>query len=561
MSHEEDPSSERPLPRRAAASADAPEAEPASSPRHARRAVKSGASMSGAVGRTASSTLLPGSGLWTTKYRRQGLAISGVVVAILAALAITIAAKPEALRDLAVSPTFLNVVTMILVVGAILWVTNITVTHLLVRPRQPTQAQRIGGGILVGALSLLVALPTFIAAAYVRTSADVVTQIFQSRKSQTRPTLGPDPWKTKPRVNILLLGSDGNRVRDTYNGGIRTDTMILASIETATGNTVLIQLPRNMARAQFPAGSALAERYPDGFYNGNGDDAEYMLNAIYTNVPNAHPDLFTDTDYAGADALKLAFAGTTGVVPDYFMMINIDGIQTLINAMGGVTVNINERLGIGGNDYEPPLGYLEPGPDQHLDGYHAMWYARSRHTSVGGDFSRMARQTCLIQAIVEQANPQTMLTKYEAIASSAKNIVLTDIPQDMLSPMVDLAFRVKDAKINRVLFVQGQDGFVTYDPDFDLMRRRIQLAIGRNEAGTSASPSASTPASPATARATTPAATTPAATNESRPPSDKSASSEEPTAGPSAQPSVDVEPVKDQCAYHPVDPDNSPPKR
>ena len=53
-----------------------------------------------------------------------------------------------------------------------------------------------------------------------------------------------DPWAGTPRVNVLLLGGDAGPDRR----GLRTDTVILASIDTATGNAVLFSLPRNLER-------------------------------------------------------------------------------------------------------------------------------------------------------------------------------------------------------------------------------------------------------------------------------------------------------------------------
>ena len=47
----------------------------------------------------------------------------------------------------------------------------------------------------------------------------------------------------------------------------------------------------------------------------------------------------------------------------------------------------------------------------------------------------------------------------------------------MLPHLVDLAARVKDGAMNRVLFVHGQNGYVTYDPDFEMMQRRVSSAI------------------------------------------------------------------------------------
>ena len=85
---------------------------------------------------------------------------------------------------------------------------------------------------------------------------------------------------------MLLLGGDGGVGR--Y--GIRTDTVILLSMNTRTGKTVMFSLPRNMMNAQFPEDSPLHDVYPDGF-RGDGDPAAYMLNAIYGQVPALHPGI------------------------------------------------------------------------------------------------------------------------------------------------------------------------------------------------------------------------------------------------------------------------------
>ena len=100
----------------------------------------------------------------------------------------------------------------------------------------------------------------------------------------------------------------------------------------------------------------------------------------------------------------------------YFALVNIDGLQQLIDAMGGVKLNVNRKLPIGGDHQTGarPHGWLKPGPDQLLDGYNAMWYARSRFDS--DDYARMARQSCLVNAVIKQANPTTLLTSYEGIA-------------------------------------------------------------------------------------------------------------------------------------------------
>ena len=62
---------------------------------------------------------------------------------------------------------------------------------------------------------------------------------------------------------MLLVGSDAGPDRK----GTRTDTMMLASIDTTTGRTTLFALPRNIGYAQFPPGTPMAEKFPKGFHD------------------------------------------------------------------------------------------------------------------------------------------------------------------------------------------------------------------------------------------------------------------------------------------------------
>jgi anionic cell wall polymer biosynthesis LytR-Cps2A-Psr (LCP) family protein len=218
--------------------------------------------------------------------------------------------------------------------------------------------------------------------------------VFQSEKdtkSATRPTLegtqtGPgepqrqDPWAGKPRLNVLLLGGDAGPGRI----GTRTDTVILASIDTQSGDTALFSLPRTTARMPFPSKSPLRKRYPYGFTNGNGNDPEYFLNAMYRNLPHSVPkDVLGPTDNLGADALKLSVGEALDLQVDYYVLINLEGFSQMINALGGIRLNINTYIPIGGDSERgiSPKEFLKPGPNQKLDGMPAA--ATARATSTG----------------------------------------------------------------------------------------------------------------------------------------------------------------------------------
>ncbi|MHA6523832.1 LCP family protein [Tessaracoccus sp. G1721] len=437
------------------------------------------------------------------------------------------------------SPGFLASASLALIALGLIWVALITLTQVTTRPRHLSNGRRAVGAVLVTALAFGVAAPSAIGARYARDQVLLVENVFTAGEdevqSSSRPTLeaseGTDPFADIPRINILLLGADGNAARadavEQYS--IRTDTIMLASIDTKTGATTLIQIPRNLQYTPFPEGSEMAEAFPRGF---RGEPAEdWFINSIWAHTELGYPDLFAGATYRGAEALKQGVEGVTGLKVDYFAMLNIDGIKNLIDAMGGVTVNINQRLAIGGNsEGKRPSGYLEPGPDQHLMGYEAMWYARSRLDY--SDYDRMARQSCLVGAIIKQANPATMLTRYEAIAAAASQMVVTDIPQRDLTEIVELALRVKDGQVTRLVFSPGKNGYSYADPDFDAMRAAVDEAI--NPATPSPTPAPS--GSPATTSSASPSA--------APQPSASPSASEVPELADGAQNVTDV------CAWH-----------
>ncbi|MFD0867055.1 LCP family protein, partial [Tessaracoccus lubricantis] len=368
---------------------------------------------------------------------------------------------------------------------------------------------RVLGAAVVAALAFGVSAPSALGARYSHDQVLLVERVFGTLspgedgvQSTSRPTLATeaaeDPWKGIPRVNVLLLGADGSEARadNVKQFSVRTDTIMVASIDTATGDTLLVQIPRNVQYTPFPDGSEMAEQFPRGF---RGEpEADWLVNSIWAKVELDYPDLLQGNTYRGAEALKEGVQGITGLEIDYFMMLDIDGLQQLINAMGGVVVNINEPLPKGtATNCRDEDRCLMPGPNQRLNGYDAMWYARSRKTT--SDYSRMARQSCLIDAVIKQANPATMLTSYEGIAQAASHMVTTDIPQRDLKAFVQLAFRVKDAKVQRLVYSPGKNGYSYADPDFDAMRQAVEDALNPPKpsptavAPTSAAPTTAAP--------------------------------------------------------------------
>ena len=421
--------------------------------------------------------VLPGTGyLWTR--RRLGYAILAPWLVGLVLLGLY-ARDLDRLLDVAFDPARLRLVAALAVGAFVVWAAVVVTTYLMARPRSMSRLESGLGALVVLLLCVLVALPTYQGARLALTQAHLVAGVFDDEQTATIPSgaTDEDPWAGRDRVNVLLLGGDGGVGRT----GIRTDTVILLSMDTRTGRSVMFSLPRNMMNAQFPDDSPLHDAFPDGF-RGDGDPAGWMLNAVYGQVPALHPHALGSSENEGADAVKQAVAGSLGTHVDYYVLINLLGFQQLVDAIGGVTVNINEPIAINGNTDAgiPPTGYLQPGPDQHLDGFHALWYTRGRWGS--DDYQRMLRQRCMVNAIIEEADPLNVLRRYQALAKAGEEIVRTDVPRELMPAFVDLALKVKDTKVRSIAFV-ASDRFFSGDPDFTWMRSVVAKAIAPRHGG------------------------------------------------------------------------------
>ena len=280
---------------------------------------------------------------------------------------------------------------------------------------------------------------------------------------------GGDKEVKQGRYNILLMGGDAGRNRV----GLRPDSMTVASVDAETGRTVLVSLPRNLEGAPFPEYSPLHHKFPHGY---KCDDGSCMLNAIYT-YATEHKNLYPGVANPGAQATKEAIEGSTGLVINYWVLIDLKGFEALVDAVGGITMDVYRKVPIGGGSSKI-TGYVEAGKARHLTGYEALWFARSRADS--SDYDRIVRQKCVMTAMLHQLDPMTVLTKFNKIARASKRVVATDIPTSDINTMLDLATKAKQVPVSSVAIMPPliQPG----DPDFAVVRAAVQEKIAKSEA-------------------------------------------------------------------------------
>src|SRR3954469_24064211 len=456
-----------------------------------RRELKSG--FRRAVGLTALGTVVPGAGLTQTRSRRFGWLLLALAVVSLGVGAYYVmrTGVTNAALSIVARPTVLQTLAVAFVVGGILWCGSIILTAVQSRPTRLDRARTRLLAAFTTLMVFLVAGSSFKFAEYASITQSTVAKVFGTTPlhpgAGAQIADGEDPWADQARVNILLLGSDAGADRV----GIRTDSMILASVDTRTGRTALISMPRNLLKAPLAPTSPLRAIYPSGRF-GSPDTScdqgpgQCMLTNLYVDAENyakAHPGAYHSGDQPGRVELRGTVQEITGLEVDQMVGIDLKGFSRLIDAMGGLDINVKlsgygTKLTIGG-EHAPDgrivgvKGYFEPGR-QHLDGWHSLWYARTR--AADSDTFRQMRQRCVVQAIVQQVNPAQMVSKYPEIAGILKDNIYTDIPVQNLPAFVELVQRVQKSKINSVALTSTQKVF-SNDPDYTLVRKLIQKGI------------------------------------------------------------------------------------
>jgi LCP family protein required for cell wall assembly len=390
-----------------------------------------------------------------------GVVVTGVVVLLVSLV------HRQFLFDLVFDTRLLLFLRVALIVGAVGWGYLLVDAWRLGQPLSLSMPHRRAAIGVNGALCLFVASALLFGSHLVGAQRDLVQAMFGNGEASD---------STHGRYNVLLLGGDSGADRR----GLRPDSLTIASIDEENGKTVLISLPRNMMNFPFAEGSVMAEQFPDGFDCGE----ECMLNGVSTWAGD-NTELFPKSKHPGVDATVMAVEGITGLEINYWAMVNLRGFRELVDAVGGVTLNVRQPIPVGiGSD----VNYVQPGV-RKLTGFETQWYARARQGS--DDYSRMARQKCVMSAMLDQISPQTMLRNFSKIAKASSEMVSTSIPASEVGQFADLAIKAKGQKVATLSLVPPLVN--TGNPDIDLIQAKVAEAIDRSE-GDYQAPEAEKPA-------------------------------------------------------------------
>ena len=418
--------------------------------------------------------ILPGSAQLLAGNRRVGHLALRVWLAFVATLVLTAAVGlvwHGAVFYLASNTVLLGLLRVVLMLAAVGWVALFLDAWRLGKPLSLEQNHRLAVAGLNGFLSLSMAATLLFGAHLVGVHRDVIVTIFGS---------GEVTGATDGRFNVLLLGGDSGAGR----WGLRPDALTVASIDAVTGRTVLISLPRNLTRFPFREGTAMHRQFPQGF-----DCEGCYLNGVSTWAQD-HTELFDRPEDAGVDATIMAVEGITDLDIGYWAMVNLQGFRDLVDAVGGVELNVRSRIPVGGLG-DDVTGYIEPGV-RTLDGHDTLWFARAREGS--DDYSRMARQKCVMSAMLKQISPQVAVANFQEIAAASSEMIATNLPASELDRFMQLALKARGQRISTVSLVPPLIN--TAEPDIALVRSTIAAAIDRAEGGSATASAAPAPQPP-----------------------------------------------------------------
>ena len=249
------------------------------------------------------------------------------------------------------------------------------------------------------------------------------------------------------RWTVLFVGLDHSAEREAMGLPVNSDALMLVSLSADQSQLAMVSLPRDTVDVPLPDGTLFSPK----------------INELYTDQ--------------GIDALRETMEGVFGVPIDAHVALDLDDMQALIEAVGGVDVNPPEPIS---DDIYQDL-HLDAGP-QELDAVTAMKYVRTR---VDADYGRMRRQQEVIAALIERLTDPERDVDIGSVLGGFGSLE-TDLPLEELPTLLELARRARDAEVQNLVVEpplitfegdRGDGRGYILEADFDAIRSEVQALI------------------------------------------------------------------------------------
>ncbi len=283
------------------------------------------------------------------------------------------------------------------------------------------------------------------------------------------PRVPDNPWLADDRLTVAVLGSDAGPGRS----GSRLDAILVGSLDTVTGRTVVLSIDRYLA--DFPLPDHLAELYADNCPEGEG---WRYLNALYTcgleRIDEELAELYPGAVDPAASAVTDTLATLLGIDIDHHAVVDMAGFVGVVDALGGVELELSRAVTV---RMSPAIDGAEwrtfslASGRQVLTGEEAMAYVRLR--GAGGDRVRMDRQRCFVAGALASADAPSLLRGFPAIADAVEQHVATDVPVARLPALLQLLLQVDLGPVASQGFGPPDFRGPDHVPDVGAIRARV----------------------------------------------------------------------------------------
>jgi LCP family protein required for cell wall assembly len=284
-------------------------------------------------------------------------------------------------------------------------------------------------------------------------------------------------------LNIILAGSDSRSDEGAGSASIRTDSMMLLSIDIASCKAALFSFPRNMEHNPL-------SRYPEWFHIPTEDGGEFngFLLALWQRGAQSGGCADQFDCEAGWRALTYAIQQMAGVQVDGVLSVNLKGFVGLVDNLpgSGVWIDIPYRLQDDAyfNSQQQKMDVdFRPGC-QFLNGEEALAFSRSRHQD--SDYQRGRRQQIFLQQVRKQLDPLALLGSLNNLIAAAEQNLFMTFSQTDFPYLAQIASHVDADRLYRVDFAPARltelgsmDGMST--KIHDIFSEREPLPNNQNE--------------------------------------------------------------------------------
>lgn len=235
--------------------------------------------------------------------------------------------------------------------------------------------------------------------------------------------------KEEGQYLILLVGVDKNG-NDDNTDFTRTDTIMLVSADTKTGEMELLSIPR---------------------------DSRVKIRDKFDKVNHAHA-------FGGIELTMQTLRQFLGLDIDYYVQVNYQALINIVDALGGVDYDVPEGINIHKGKVK-----IHPGPN-HLDGNEVMWYLRTRNIYNNGDIGRVNTQQAFVKAMVDEMVKKSKDMNLMTFISNYIKYVKTNLP---MSAILDLAGHINSFSSDKMSthtvpgMEQTINGTSYWIPDYD----------------------------------------------------------------------------------------------